>query len=151
MWYKEHTQPVKHIARKTPLGLGIKPGSLAGCMPQPPSECVLGRDRAACIPPFFLDIKLLLQGISLCISCQNKGSCTVRDFLYFPQKQCVSAIARDCILNIMSHCSDPEQKLLCTKSDVFMYDFIIIPLARPTDPVFVLTVSVKVCVQPGLS
>lgn len=63
----------------------------------------------------------------------------------------MSAIARDCILDIMSHWSDPEQKLLCTESDVFMYDFIIIPLARPTDPAFVLTVSVEVCVQPGLS
>lgn len=71
--------------------------------------------------------------------------------MYFPQKQCVSAVARDCILDIMSHWSDPEQKLLCTKIDVFMYDFIIIPLAHHADRAFVLTVSVKVCTQLGLS
>lgn len=150
MWCKEDMQPGKHIARKTPLGLGTKPGSLAGCMSQPPSESVLGQTELCAHLPSFVDAKLLLQGINLCISCQNKGSYTVRDFLYFPQKQRVSAVATDCILDIMSHWSDPEQKLLCTKNDVFMYDFIIIPLARPADPAFVLTVPVEVCVQPGL-
>lgn len=46
-------QSVKYIARKTPLGLAIKPGSQAGHMPLPPSECVLGGDQAACTPSFF--------------------------------------------------------------------------------------------------
>lgn len=38
-------------------------------------------------------------------------------------------LAKKQILHIKSHCSDAEQKLLCTKRNVFMYDCIIIPLA----------------------
>lgn len=63
----------------------------------------------------------------------------------------MSEISRDYILDIMSHWSDPEQKFLCGKRDVFMYDFIVIPLVHTVDAAFVLTVLDKVCIQSGLS
>lgn len=99
---------------------------------------------------------LLLLGYKLSALGQNlkhyllQQSYTVRDFLYFPQRKSVSACQRP-----VSRCNE---SLLWPRAQTSSYQKECIYVGShnysphfPADPSFVLTVSAKVCMQPGLS